>query len=251
MGCDLEKAYYRVGRELEHNKLAQLPWPSAASPAWRSSTTARGLPATTRAIPGEKLQTISTKFRRQQERRPCGAGCDYYDVYKLLQRTDVQALIGSDASKAHKAKRFREGDNHNIAANQAFVLSDPEHASCTKRHTRRPARCPDLDNPFKSLAEAIARDTPIAFACVSVRSRSSGRGLRPDAQTRGVCRHCGCLQQQGRRQRDWGGVQCIQPRNRTSRAIWKRGRQVHLGADEKDINCTPLGIRDRSGNRGA
>jgi hypothetical protein len=76
----------------------------------------------------EKLQTISTKFRRQQETQefPANFMRHYYDVYKLLQRPDVQAFIGTEAYKAHKAKRFRPGDTPNISANQAFVLSDPD-----------------------------------------------------------------------------------------------------------------------------
>jgi hypothetical protein len=76
----------------------------------------------------EKLQTISTKYRRQQ------AGSDfpinfmrhYYDVYCLLQRKEVQDFIDTDAYKDHKQKRFRGGDNQNIAENQAFILSDPK-----------------------------------------------------------------------------------------------------------------------------
>ena len=50
----------------------------------------------------------------------------YYDVYGLLQRPEVQAFIGTDAYNAHKAKRFRGGDNPNIAQNEAFILSDPK-----------------------------------------------------------------------------------------------------------------------------
>ena len=38
---------------------------------------------------------------------------------------EVQAFIGTEAYKAHKTKRFRGGDNPNIAQNQAFILSDP------------------------------------------------------------------------------------------------------------------------------
>ncbi len=76
----------------------------------------------------EKLQTISTKFRLQQESkdRPIDFMRHYYDVYSLLKRPEVQAFIGTDAYKAHKAKRFRRGDNPNIAQNEAFVLSNPE-----------------------------------------------------------------------------------------------------------------------------
>jgi Nucleotidyl transferase AbiEii toxin, Type IV TA system len=74
----------------------------------------------------EKLQTISTKFRLQQatKDRPIDFMRHYYDVYGLLQRAEVRAFIGTEAYKAHKAKRFRGGDNPNIAQNEAFILSD-------------------------------------------------------------------------------------------------------------------------------
>jgi hypothetical protein len=76
----------------------------------------------------EKLQTISTKFRRQQEKKgsPVDFMRHYYDAYSLLQRPEVQAFIGTDAYKAHKKERFRQGDDPDIADNQAFILSDPE-----------------------------------------------------------------------------------------------------------------------------
>ncbi len=74
----------------------------------------------------EKLQTVSTKFRKQQETGefPTNFMRHYYDVYRLLLRPEVQAFIGTQAYKAHKAQRFRQADNPNIAANEAFVLSD-------------------------------------------------------------------------------------------------------------------------------
>ena len=52
----------------------------------------------------EKLQTISTKFRRQQETGefPANFMRHYYDVYSLLKRPEVQAFIGTDAYNAHK-----------------------------------------------------------------------------------------------------------------------------------------------------
>jgi Nucleotidyl transferase AbiEii toxin, Type IV TA system len=76
----------------------------------------------------EKPQTVSTKFRLQQVKKdsPIDFMRHYYDVDGLLQRPEVQAFIGTDAYKAHKTKRFRSGDNPNIAENQAFVLTDPE-----------------------------------------------------------------------------------------------------------------------------
>lgn len=76
----------------------------------------------------EKLQTISTKFRQQQASQefPINFMRHYYDVYSLLRRPEVLAFIGTADYQAHKTKRFRAGDNPNIAQNQAFILADPE-----------------------------------------------------------------------------------------------------------------------------
>lgn len=76
----------------------------------------------------EKLQTISTKFRRQQEDEsdPVGFMRHYYDVHELLKRKEVQDFIGTDAYKEHKQRRFRQADNQKIAENQAFLLTDAE-----------------------------------------------------------------------------------------------------------------------------
>jgi nucleotidyltransferase AbiEii toxin of type IV toxin-antitoxin system len=76
----------------------------------------------------EKLQTISTKFRlqRQTGESPVNFMRHYSDVFNLLGRPEVQGFIGTDAYKAHKAKRFRQADNPNIAENQAFILRDSE-----------------------------------------------------------------------------------------------------------------------------
>ncbi|MFC7050400.1 nucleotidyl transferase AbiEii/AbiGii toxin family protein [Emcibacter nanhaiensis] len=75
----------------------------------------------------EKLQTISTKYRNQQEssRFPRNFMRHYYDVYALLQEPKVQDFIGTEAYHAHKAKRFRTADNPVIDENEAFLLSDP------------------------------------------------------------------------------------------------------------------------------
>jgi len=74
----------------------------------------------------EKLQTVSTKFRRQQASKdsPIDFMRHYY-VYSLLQRPEVQEFIGTDAYKAHKARRFRQGDEPDPTKNEAFILSDP------------------------------------------------------------------------------------------------------------------------------
>jgi Nucleotidyl transferase AbiEii toxin, Type IV TA system len=76
----------------------------------------------------EKLQTISTKYRQQQqeEQFPPNFLRHYYDIYSLLERSEVQAFIGTDEYVRHKDRRFRSLDNKNIAKNQAFILSDSE-----------------------------------------------------------------------------------------------------------------------------
>lgn len=74
----------------------------------------------------EKLQTISTKYRKQVagDGDPVEFMRHYYDIYSLLRRPEVQQFIGTEAYKAHKVARFRQGDNLNIAENEAFILSD-------------------------------------------------------------------------------------------------------------------------------
>jgi nucleotidyltransferase AbiEii toxin of type IV toxin-antitoxin system len=74
----------------------------------------------------EKLQTVSTKFRNQQQdgSDPVEFMRHYYDIYEMLKRPEVQKFIGTEAYKAHKQARFRQADDKNIAQNEAFVFSD-------------------------------------------------------------------------------------------------------------------------------
>jgi len=76
----------------------------------------------------EKLQTVSTKFRHQQEdgTDPIAFMRHYYDIYELLQRDDVQDFIGTEPYAKHKDDRFPNADNQNIAENQAFILNDAD-----------------------------------------------------------------------------------------------------------------------------
>lgn len=74
----------------------------------------------------EKLQTVSTKFRQQQDNRalPPNFLRHYYDISQLLDHPDVTAFIGTPAYHARKDQRFRRDDNLIIAENEAFLLSD-------------------------------------------------------------------------------------------------------------------------------
>lgn len=74
----------------------------------------------------EKLQTISTKYRRLAEWQvfPANFLRHYYDVYCLLGLEEVQAFLGQPAYEERKKQRFRAGDKLVISQNPAFRLED-------------------------------------------------------------------------------------------------------------------------------
>jgi hypothetical protein len=74
----------------------------------------------------EKLQTISTKYRRLDATQafPANFLRHYYDVYCLLGLEEVQSFIRTPAYQERKVQRFRTGDELTIARNPAFVLTD-------------------------------------------------------------------------------------------------------------------------------
>jgi hypothetical protein len=76
----------------------------------------------------EKLQTISTKFRRYRATgdKPQNFLRHYYDVYCLLGNEHVQNFIGSKAYLAHKQARFPAADETVLARNPAFLLNDAQ-----------------------------------------------------------------------------------------------------------------------------
>jgi len=90
----------------------------------------------------EKLQTISTKYRRQQERgdMPVDFMRHYYDVYSLLRQPSVQAFVGTPPYRQHKDDHFPQADNKNIRENAAFQLPDKKRVSSTSAPMRRAAR---------------------------------------------------------------------------------------------------------------
>lgn len=74
----------------------------------------------------EKLQTISTKFRLQQENKimPINFLRHYYDIYKLLENNRVLKFIGTSEYIAHKNNRFRKQDEQVIKNNPAFTMEN-------------------------------------------------------------------------------------------------------------------------------
>jgi Nucleotidyl transferase AbiEii toxin, Type IV TA system len=108
----------------------------------------------------EKLQTISTKFRKQQESGTFHENFlrHYYDVYELLARDDVQAFIGTPEYHAHKEKRFRAGDDPDITHNQAFVLADPAIRKAYEREYEKTSALYYGDKPsFSEILERIGK----------------------------------------------------------------------------------------------
>jgi hypothetical protein len=75
----------------------------------------------------EKLQTIITKFRQQQEtgKLPANFIRHYYDVACLLKNDTVQKFIGTTEYLEHKKNRFPATDQKlPILEQQAFLLKD-------------------------------------------------------------------------------------------------------------------------------
>ena len=87
----------------------------------------------------EKLQTISTKYRRLAEAKafPANFLRHYYDVYCLLDLPEVQAFMKTSAYQERKVQRFRSGDELVIAKNPAFTLSDPVQRDLFAREYRK------------------------------------------------------------------------------------------------------------------
>lgn len=76
----------------------------------------------------EKLQAISTKFRKQQEsgQMPTNFMRHYYDIFQLLKLKRVQEFIGSKAYLEHKDLRFSNADEKDLTKNDAFIIADTE-----------------------------------------------------------------------------------------------------------------------------
>lgn len=108
----------------------------------------------------EKLQTISTKFRQQQNAEvfPKNFLRHYYDLYCLLDNAEVQAFIGTAAYRARKKERFRAGDNLHIASNEAFVLTDfSVRALYDAKYRETAALYYAGQVPFQSILERFAQ----------------------------------------------------------------------------------------------
>ncbi|HEX4693615.1 nucleotidyl transferase AbiEii/AbiGii toxin family protein [Sphingomonas sp.] len=112
----------------------------------------------------EKLQTISTKFRRQQEtgELPQNFMRHYYDIYCLLGDDSVQAFIGTSAYHDHKQARFPAADEKNLMINQAFKLEAESTRNAFARAYRETRALyyrgqPDFDALLGRIADNLER----------------------------------------------------------------------------------------------
>ncbi len=110
----------------------------------------------------EKLQTISTKYRRLAEAKefPANFLRHYYDVYCLLDLHEVQAFMRTPAYQDRKLQRFRTGDELVISKNSAFILSDPEQRALFAREYRKSSALyyqgqPDFDKLLARIGEHL------------------------------------------------------------------------------------------------
>jgi hypothetical protein len=107
----------------------------------------------------EKLQTIATKYHREQETGVTGVNFmrQYYDVYSLLGREEVIKFIGTKEYFEHKLERFPKPDFAiPIKVNEAFLLSDEKvRSSFRKRYIETSALYYNGQPGFDSLLERI------------------------------------------------------------------------------------------------
>lgn len=107
----------------------------------------------------EKLQTIATKFRQEQEdgkERP-NYMRQYYDLACLLKNEQVQLFIGTEDYKTHKKKRFPSKDFAiPISANEAFLLKDAQLKEAFKKRYEKTSKLYYKDQiPFDEIMETI------------------------------------------------------------------------------------------------
>lgn len=107
----------------------------------------------------EKLQTISTKYRNQQERGdfpPNNFLRHYYDVYQLLSNERILSFIGTEDYYIHKEKRFRASDENILSKNEAFIFpSDEVKNLYARKYREKAALYFELQPPFEEILKRI------------------------------------------------------------------------------------------------
>ncbi|MEI6094474.1 MAG: nucleotidyl transferase AbiEii/AbiGii toxin family protein [Gammaproteobacteria bacterium] len=76
----------------------------------------------------EKLQTVSTKYRVNQQKNiesPINFIRHYYDIHQLLNTERVQQFLQTEAYQSYKLEKFGTLDEPDLTKNPAFQLSMP------------------------------------------------------------------------------------------------------------------------------
>jgi predicted nucleotidyltransferase component of viral defense system len=109
----------------------------------------------------EKLQTIATKFRQEQDDHEERQNLmrQYYDVFCLLANKKVQEFIVTDQYLEHKIARFPPKDYEiPVAQNEAFLLSKPELRERFKDRYKKTAKLYYKGQPvFDEMLERIGK----------------------------------------------------------------------------------------------
>lgn len=113
----------------------------------------------------EKLQTIATKFRQEQEngKQYPNLMRQYYDVYNLLDNDVVQKFIGTEEYFRHKEARFKGKEKGIVIAEaEAFLLSSAELRQQFEKRYRATAGLyykgqPPFEELLSRIKENIAR----------------------------------------------------------------------------------------------
>jgi hypothetical protein len=110
----------------------------------------------------EKLQTISTKYRRlsDSQKFPGNFLRHYYDVYCLLDLPEVQDFMKRQAYQDRKIERFRSGDELVIAKNSAFTLKNSEQRDLFAREYKKSSALyyqgqPDFDQILERIGKHL------------------------------------------------------------------------------------------------
>jgi hypothetical protein len=110
----------------------------------------------------EKLQTISTKYRRLPEAQqfPGNFLRHYYDVYCLLDLLEVQNFMKEQVYHQRKQQRFRSGDELEIAKNPAFSLSNTAQRDLFAREYKKSSALyyqgqPDFDQLLNRIGKHL------------------------------------------------------------------------------------------------
>lgn len=110
----------------------------------------------------EKLQTISTKYRRlsDSQKFPGNFLRHYYDVYCLLDLPEVQDFMKGQAYQDRKIERFRSGDELVIAKNPAFTLKNSEQRDLFAKEYKKSSALyyqgqPDFDQILERIGKHL------------------------------------------------------------------------------------------------